>query len=672
MSLRVTVGIAAIAVALAAALGLTAPAARAEFGPIELVSKSATEQAAEAVSPAISADGGFVVFSGRLGGRRGIFRKDLTTEAVALVVELNTEEEMLRANPSISGDGRYVAFTTKRRLDPEEDTNAGDADVYVADMNATPPTYEIASALDGCDPAESPTPCGLTYTEERGAVVAGRVAISEDGTRVAFLVRSGSDLAGPGTPAGQVAVRDLTSDRTYLMTTEEGSEEPVPGGGADPASAGAAISADGSTVAWVGSHLPGQVPMLADEEAEVRAKEEGVEPREPESTAYHEPLWRQVPTALDADPATRRVVGGGDPLAPGCPVGGTLAEPSCRGPFPEDLRTRLLEGSVASEGFGWGISVPDLSADGGTVAFVGTPDDDQDLFVVDMAPGLSRRQAVRRLTQWVNPLPGERNPIKLFETQYGSVDGPIAECAISPDGGRIAFTTVRQVFPLAPPTLVTPAPPGTSEVRELYQVNLEGGTMERATPGGGGAVSLATGASSSAGAASPSYSADGRLLAFASNAYNLVAGDTNGKSDAFVVETPPPASVEEVTISPKPATVVLRPLWRMTVSTASLPNGRVRLVVGVPGAGALRATAVARLGKRLHRHRVASGHDRASASGTQKLVLALPRKLRGLAHRKGGLYAQLDLGFEGPGGKPLSAALDVRFLVHRARPKGKR
>jgi hypothetical protein len=53
------------------------------------------------------------------------------------------------------------------------------------------------------------------------------------------------------------------------------------------------------------------------------------------------------------------------------------------------------------------------------------------------------------------------------------------------------------------------------------------------------------------------------------------------------------------------------------------------------------------------------------------VVLALPKKLRGLARRKGGLYAQLDLGFVGPGGKPLKAALDARFLVHSKKAKRK-
>jgi hypothetical protein len=653
-----------VVVMAAGAVAFAAPPARAEFGPIQLVSKSNTEQASSAVSPAISADGNFVVFAGKLNGREGLFRKDLTTGALALVVELGGEE-IAAAHPSISADGRYISFDTNKQLDREDDTGASSPDVYVADLGTVPPTYELASALDGCDLTTSSTPCGLTYAGPEGSVAAGRVAISESGRRVAFLVKGESNIAGPGTAGGQVAVRDLDTDRTYVITVRKGIDEATPGGGADIRSEGAAISGDGSTVAWVGSHLPEQVPMLVDEEATIRALESNPTP-EPEASEYHEPLWRRVPTPLEEDPPTRRVVGGGDPLAPGCPAGGSLAVPACQGPFPELAKGRILgEKFTLTEGAGWGLSVPRLDRDGGVVALVGNPGENGDLFVVSMAAGLSRVLAVRQLTRWVNPLPGENNPQNVFDPKYASLTGPIEECAISPDGNRIAFTTYRQVFPLAPPTLVSPVPVGPAEVRELYQVDLAGETIERATPGGGGNISLG-----SRGAEAPSYSDEGRFLAFSSSAYNLVAGDTNGKSDAFVVESPPPAPIEPTRISPRPASLVVQPLWRMTVTASSLPDGRVRLVVGVPGAGVVRANATARLGKHLRRHRVARASRRAPTAGAQTLILHLSHKQRKLAKRQGGLYAQLDISFEGPGGKPLKSGIDARFLVHHLKVKG--
>jgi Tol biopolymer transport system component len=666
-----------------------APAARADFGPIELVSKSATAQATVAITPAISADGRYVAFAGQIGGREGVFRKDLQTGELVLVATLGGRflgEAAPTAHPSISADGRYVAFVTKAPLDPVDDLAKASPDVYVADMSTSPPTYELASALDGCVPGVSAPPCGLTYVEEEGETVpggstaAGRVALSADGRRVVFLVRAESDLAGPGTPGGQVAVRDLGTDRTYLVTEREGTEESVSGGGADAQSEGAAISADGSTVAWVGRHLPDQVPMLADEAATIRALEAGAasSPTEQEAHEYHEPLWRRLPTALEAVPPTRRVVGGGDPLAPGCPPGGTLDVSQCQGPFPEVANGRKREEQfVKVEGRGWGTAVPQLDADGGVVAFTGNPEEDRDLFVVDMAPGLSRREAVRRLTKWVNPSPGANSLESIFvqpDAKALAALGPIEECAISPDGNRIAFTSARQLFPLAPPTLVTPAPADSSGVKEIFQFDRRGETIERLAPDGGtgGSHEAGSGANGSGGASAPSYSDEGRFLAFSSTANNLAAGDVNNASDAFVVESPPAAPVNPSAVSHRPATLVVTPLWRMTVTASSLPDGRVQVAVGLPGAGTLRATATARVGKRLRRRRVARHDVQAQTSGLRKVVLALPKGLRGLAKRKGGLYADLDIGFLGAGGKPLHAALDARFVVHRKKVKRKR
>jgi Tol biopolymer transport system component len=624
-----------------AILAATAPLARAKFGPIELVSKSAKEQADLGTEPAISGDGRYVAFAGKLGGREGVFRKDLQTGEVAFVAPGRTNEPMLE--PSISADGRYVAFTTTERILPSEDPEPASKDVYVADLETSPPSYELASAAD-----ES----GQALPGEARAV--GRVALSADGRKIVF------------TDGGQVYVRDLDTKETILISvrreplTGEPTTEPVPEGGVlegvvEGAARGAALSADGSTVAWIGRHLPEQVPMLADEEATVRSRESGSNPIE---NSYFEPLWRRVPTTADPKPPIRRVVGGGDPLAPGCPPGGTLKDPACQGPYPEVFKSReFLRNQFG--GYGWGMRVPQLSADGDTVVVVGNPDEDYDLFVVDMAPGLDRDEAVHQLTHWVDPAPESKEVFE--EPEFEPYWGPIESAAISPDGEQIAFTTARQFFSPNPPSLITPPPPGPSVFTELYQLNLESKTIERATPGGGQAVSL------NGGAGAPSYSTDGRLLAFESAASNLVTGDTNEGEDAFVVASSPPASAESSVVSPRPPALVPEPRWHLSVTAISLPDGTVRLLLGVPGSGAARAKATAALGPRLHSRRVAAGRVHAAAAGTLRLGLSLPHRLRGLAHRKDGLYARVRVSFAGRGGNPLHAELDVRFCVHRKR-----
>src|SRR6201999_4174946 len=248
-----------------------------------------------------------------------------------------------------------------------------------------------------------------------------------------------------------------------------------------------------------------------------------------------------------------------------------------------------------------------------------------------------------RLTTWTNPLPGElaggeeglfSNPTYLVST------GPIRQCAISPNGTDIAFTTLRQSFPLSPPTLVTPRPVALPVAVELYQIDLDGQTIERVTPGPGTGLSAVpqnateSGLSNTLqgeaeiGASGPSYSADGHLLAFASTAYNLVAGDGNAElsegspkagtgSDVFTVETPPPSAVVPSTISATPAAISVVPTWRLTVNALS------------------------------------RAHGSSGAAGVLNLELSLSHKLRSMARAKGGLYTTVEVEFTGPGGRPL-------------------
>jgi hypothetical protein len=645
-----------------------APGAAAEFGPIQLVSKSATEQAGYAKEPALSEDGQYVAFRGELGGHTGIFRKNLVTGAVTLVIEAfragNQSEPNPEAEaPSISADGQFVSFTTTRSLDPDADKEAGSQDVYAADLAGPVPTYKLVSSVQ------------VEGEEERmsgSSSAAPRVAISADGSEVAFVNEE------------QVYVRRLAEPESILISARRDpatgtmTDQPAPGGGAyQPA--GAALSPDGNAVGWVGEHLPGQVPLPAEEEEAILALEavHGANL----SRMYFEPLWREVPAAA-ALSLTRRIVGGGDPL-------GDLAGDHERG------------SEIEAEGQGWGLNLPQLSADGETVAVIGTPEADNDLFMVDMAPGLSRVQAVHQLTKWTDPLPNETGDEEsLFrEPAYLVSTGPIKQCAISPDGTRIAFTTLRQNFSLSPPTLETPRPVELPVAVELYQINLEGQTIERITPGPGTGVSAVPGGfevsspetladakygEAAAGASGPSYSADGRLVAFASTAYNLVAGDGNtgldegrpkpgSGSDVFTVETPPPSAVVPSTISGRPAAISVAPSWRLTVHAVSRPDGAVRIVAGVPGAGTLRAKAQSRFGAKPRPRKVSTARRSSAAAGLLNLELSLSHKLRSMALVKGGLYTTVEVQFTGPGGRPLKQRLVARFRAHRpAKKKGKK
>ena len=644
------------------ALGLLLPAvATAVPGPIELVSKNSKEQADIATAPAISADGEYVAFEATIGGLTGIFRKDLGSgELVPVAVQgVYVKEPYVgpgaafgATGPSISADGRYVSFTTTSPLTPgdEAGSSVADSDVYVADMGTVPPTYELASALNGTDE-------GITYAPGGGSTAGAKVALSANGREVAFTISGASDLLGEteGTPGGQVVVRNLATKQTTLVSVERESAtgamsaSPVSGGAVAVDGSGASISADGSTVAWLADNLDEQVPMVQGE---------------PTSATYDEPLWRRI--ADGAFAPTRRIIGGGDPLAPGCPVGGSLAEPSCQGPFPvlpvnsEDCNVGPggIEGWVGEQAY---ETLPQLSADGRTVALLGAPGAISDLFVVNMGQGLDRQQALRQITHAL-PLPrpcAERNTL--------AGDAFVTDLAISPDGGRIAFTTRRQQFPRSSLSLITAPPAGIGEA-EVYLVETGPGTFERLDATKLGEPSRST--KNWIAASSPSFGDEGQELAFASTASNLVVGDANELSDIFVVSIPENVASPGVSsISPAPPAVTAKVAWKLTASAVSLPDGQVPVRAVVPGAGRLRGQAQALVGSRLRHRKVAVGGAVGKHQGLVRFDLRLAPRFRSLAKSTNGLEGVVRVRFQARGQRDLSAVLPVRFRAHRKQPR---
>ncbi len=723
-----------------------APARADEFGPISLVSESAVpgspdnQQADYAHDAVISADGRYVAFDGSYGGLTGVWRRDLQTGVVEAVAAENPLDPAISAPdadlPSISADGRYVSFTTTAALDPVDDTNPG-PDVYVRDMTipaATPCerepgvpracAYVLASAVNGSSAGLTYQPTGRVAPEfeERnyGSLAAGRSALSADGQKVAFVTTAVSNLAGPGTPAMQVAVRDLATETTELVSVadEPDTGAPVPGkpvassegsnvygavyspsGGqppifADPqpyeapASVGASISADGTTVAWLGVNVDRQARML---------------PAEAPLDSYTEPLWRRIADGPGAP--VRRITGGSDPQAPGCAASGELALPAtpvlsdpCQGPFASSQLGR----STGTWSAGTGNVIPQLSADGYTVALLSNAppvslgqgfvasEIKSDVYVVDMHEGISRRQALRPLTELAG---GDQQSL--------AEDAPIEDLAIAPDGTYVAFTTKRTQFPLGSPAYVS-APAAVPGMLELFDVDLLDDTLTRVTQGFEGGRSehpheaLATGTDpyprAGDGALSPSYSSDGDTLAFTSTASNLAFGDGNTPplgsdrfdgSDGFVVSrelfdpVPTPQSV-----APPPPPPAIVPAWRLGVTARSLPDGSVDLYVTVPASGTLRALTRSAMRVRIRRRghistavatasvATATRSVLAPAGAVVRLELKLAPRYRNLASTRLGLSGAVAVTFAAAGHPVLRQTLEVSFLKHAGRRAG--
>jgi hypothetical protein len=313
-----------------------------------------------------------------------------------------------------------------------------------------------------------------------------------------------------------------------------------------------------------------------------------------------------------------------------------------------------------------------LSADGYEVALIGNPTAAANLFLVDMHPGLDRKQAVRQLTRQIPVRPQDEDPVV---NNLGTLaqNGHVFDLAISPDGKRIAFATARQQFPLAPPNLIS-EPPSSVGLTELYLIDLEGETLQRITHGYRGfsepsAIGSAGTAVSGLGVSSPSFGAGGRI-AFASTAANLVENDA---ADVFLVETSQAAKSaggSQISLPPGPASLTSR---RLLVSAVSLPDGRVRLTAYVPGAGSLRAAATGALAVGAKAKVLAAAKAKADGVGKVKMVLALHPRLRKLAQEPGGFYATAKVAFHARGAGPAqSRRLQVRFRVHKPKKPKKR
>jgi len=714
------------------------------FSEMTLLSAGPFGQAEYAHDPVISEDGHYIVFDGSVGGVTGIWRRALvgtkpSEEAAAPLEQVAGGDAQL---PSVSADGRYISFTTNEGqslpaitdgLIQEGEPKQESPGVYVRDMGEAgkkiepgqPGAFTLVSAKNhsGTSLTYAYRHPGTIEEQQVGSTAAGRSAISADGNKVVFVTGAPSDLAGPGTPALQVAVRNRHTQETTLVTVrvnpatgkpalnaETGEPEPVrqiaegPGdygavyspGSTPPFSPrhplevpqvpGAAISADGSTVAWLGQQISEQARTLSGETLVAR---------------YVEPLWRRM--ADGAEAPTRRVTGGSDPENPECvahPEAVLPATPSasdpCQGPF----ATQVTGGLGTWDGRSLADIVPRLSAEGRYVAFLasapllgeaggfglGNGELPDDVYRVDMNQS-TRTAALRQLTLFASG-----------ETGRVSSDAQIEDIGISPAGDQVAFTTRRTVFPLGAPAYVS-VPAAVPGLAELYDVDLSNDTLTRVTKGYEGGLSAhphEEGPNEDPypekpgdGALSPSFTADGTILAFSSTASNLVFGDGNTPAargfgglsdgaDAFLIpritfkSEPTPQLISAPPGNPVPVVP-----WRLSFGAVSLANGAVELTLEVPGAGRLGANASSSLRSGVGRHVRLLQRNVAAAARTVETAapnpvrfrLMLRPAFRRLASRSGGLTGTVTVTFSAPGHETLRGKVRVRFAVrsHGAR-----
>lgn len=219
----------------AVAIVVATPALALERGALSRVSVSDAEAqvAAASLAPAVNADGSLVAFTSTspdlvpddTNGVADVFLRDRsagTTQRVS-VASAGVQAGAASGNPSLSADGRYVVFSSSARLVAGDEDDL--TDVYRHDRRTA--TTELVGLLpDGSAPGDP-------------ADVTGGVAVSADGSRIAFTV-------GRATQSNrrQAYLRDVTAGSSQLLSATQAG---TPG---NNSSFSAALSADGRTVAF--------------------------------------------------------------------------------------------------------------------------------------------------------------------------------------------------------------------------------------------------------------------------------------------------------------------------------------------------------------------------------------------------------------------------------------
>ncbi len=464
------------------------------------VAADGTEGNGDAWPGSLSADARYVAFvsqatnlaPGATNGAAQVLVKDRQTGAVALASAdgTGTQGNGWCYRASISGDGRYVAFDSWASNLVAADTN-GTSDVFVRDLvsGTTVRASVYTSGAQAPWGAESP-------------------AISLDGAHVAF--QSSTPLVPPDDALrSDVFVRDLAAGTTARISVS------TTGGDTDGESWLPSISADGGLVAFH-STATGLVEGDSNGAADAFVRD----------TAAATTL--RAPEVCAPPPAGSLLLGDGPSGPPDSGPFGVLGVAGERVAFASSATNLVAADTNAMDdvfvrdlatGLTWRVSeaadgteanapsaAPALAAGGGFVAF-----DSQATNLVAVDGNLGIRDVfVRDLAT------GQVSIASLTDGEAGA-NGASSAGALSGDGRYVAFVSLAG-------NLVAGDTNGSQDVFLRDRVGLTTTLVSVATSGGPG----------SAGSYGPAISADGRYVAFWSYAPNLVAGDTNGCGDVFV------------------------------------------------------------------------------------------------------------------------------------------
>lgn len=439
---------------------------------------------APAQEVAISADGHFVAFSsaannlvvGDTNDDYDIFVRDQETGQTTLVsVALNGTPAGGSYQPALSADGRYVAFLSAAANLVSGDTN-GYVDIFVRDRQ-TGQTSRVSVATNG--------------TQANNASY--HPAISAAGQYVTFDSDASNLVGGDANGAGDVFIHDRQTGQTSRVSVT------TFGVGGNAYAGWPAVSADGRYVAyWSAATNLVSGDTNGFDDVFVRDRQTGQTSRVSTGGTEADQISRIAVISADG----RYVAFTSD--AGNLVNGDTNDETDI---FVYDRQTRQISRvSVASDGAqANGISqLPAISADGRYVAFVSAA---SNLVIGD--------------TNWFDVFVHDRQTGQTTLVSVAS-DGTQANdlstaTAISGDGRYVAFESKASNL----------VPNDTNGWDDIFVHDRQTGQTVR--------VSVASdGTQANGNSEKPAISADGRYVAFQSWATNLVDNDNNGIGDVFV------------------------------------------------------------------------------------------------------------------------------------------
>jgi Tol biopolymer transport system component len=545
-----------------------------QLGAISRVSLGAMFGEANGPSsePALSEDGTFVAFTSAADNLVPgddndaldvfVYNRQQSTITRVSVASDGTQGNGDSRSPSIDRTGTVIAFTSAASNLVAGDSN-GHTDVFVRRLGPDTGTLLVSAAADGSGPGDGASDepslsrdgSAVAFSSDATNLVSGdtndhkdvfRRVIDPDGaTELVSLKDKSTTMAGDGdsfspslsADGAQIAfasnatnLRSTSDDNNvsdvFLRTPQTKStalmSQSCGGDAADDASVAPHISSDtgsgGAGVTFVtdaGNLLDGCAAVPAPDNnnlADVYLRPLGsgaVErvSRDPAGAQFNRP---SLEAAISGDGRLIAFSTGVIDASSGGPGAGAEVFGRNRATTPGST-TRL---SAPADGPALGPALtqfPALSADGRIVAYASA------------APDLVTDDSNNMTDVFVSDRARNETTLVSRGLSGAAADGPSAADsapAVSADGRLIAFSSSAT-------NLVTGDGNGVGDVFVYDRTTQE---MSRVSVGPGGAE--ATGRDSF----SPALSGDGRYVAFASDAANLVAGDTNNATDVFVYD----------------------------------------------------------------------------------------------------------------------------------------